>query len=293
MIRVIKDIIFHPLNKKRKLSALLTFLFWQIRSRFFNKKTVIDITEKSKLNVIKGRTSSTGMLYCGLFEFEDQSFLLHFLREDDLFVDVGANIGVYTILSSAHCKSKSISIEPIPNTIGILKSNIKLNNIENLVTIKPFGISEKPGKMLFTNSHDSINHVKSDTDVKNESYIKIKTNSLDEIIGNNSPIMLKIDVEGFEKEVVSGGINTLSNLNLKAIIIELNGCGSNYGYDDSEINSIILNYGFKPYVYNPYSRVLSFSKYLNSENTLYIRDIDFVQKRLINSKKFKIFNYNI
>lgn len=254
---------------------------------------IINITEKSKLNVIKGRTSSTGMLYCGLFEFEDQSFLLHFLRENDLFVDIGSNIGVYTILSSAHCKSKTIAIEPIPNTVEILKSNIKLNNIENLVTVKPFGISKKPEKLFFTNSLDSINHVKTKLDDENENYIEINTDSLDNIIGNVNPTMLKIDVEGFEKEVINGGENTLSNLSLKAIIIELNGCGLNYGFKDEEINSIILGYGFKTYSYNPYTRELTPSKYRISENTLYIRDFDYVQERLNSSKSFQIFSHSI
>ena len=254
---------------------------------------IINITDKSKLNVIKGRASSTGMLYCGLFEFEDQSFLLHFLRENDLFVDVGSNIGVYTILSSAHCKSKTIAIEPIPSTIEILKSNIKLNNIENLVNVKPFGISEKPGKLFFTDSLDSINHVKSKLDDENGNFIEISTDSLDNIIGNVNPTMLKIDVEGFEKAVIDGGVNTLSNLSLNAIIIELNGCGLNYGYTDEEINSIILSYGFKAYSYNPYTRELNSSKYKRSENTLYVRDVNYVQKLLTNSKKFKIFNSNI
>ena len=293
MIKIIKDILSHPLNNNRKTFALIKFFYWQLISRVFKKSLIINLTDKSKLNIIRGRTSSTGMFYCGLFEFQDQSFLLHFLKENDLFVDAGANIGVYTILSSAHCKSKTISIEPIPETIEVLRSNLKLNNIESLVTIKDVGVSEKANKILFTDSNDAINHVKRNIDSQNESYIEISTDSLDNIVGNKNPIMLKIDVEGYENEVINGARKTLSNNDLKVILIELNGCGSNYGYDDEKINSIILNYGFKPYEYNPYTRELNLSKHLSSENTLYIRDIDFVHKRVISSEKFKIFNYNI
>lgn len=45
-------------------------------------------------------TGATGNWYCGLQEYEDMSFVLHALRPGDLFVDVGANIGSYSILAA-------------------------------------------------------------------------------------------------------------------------------------------------------------------------------------------------
>jgi hypothetical protein len=47
-----------------------------------------------------GMTGATGNLYVGLHEFEEMAFLLHFLRPGDLFADVGANVGSYTILAA-------------------------------------------------------------------------------------------------------------------------------------------------------------------------------------------------
>ena len=147
--------------------------------------------------------------------------------------------------------------------------------------------------MLFTNSNDSVNHVKSKMDSKNESYSEIQTYSLDEIIGKERPTMIKIDVEGFEKEVINGFKNKLLDTELNAILIELNGCGSNYGYDDDDINSIILKYGFKSYLYNPYTRKLTPSKYSKFENTLYIRNLNFVEDRLKKAKKFNVLGSRI
>jgi len=43
----------------------------------------------------------------------DMGFLLHFLRKDDLFLDVGANIGSYTVLAGGAVGAKSISFEPV------------------------------------------------------------------------------------------------------------------------------------------------------------------------------------
>jgi FkbM family methyltransferase len=288
MISFIKGILNHPLNKGNKTKAFLRFLGWQIQSRTLGTSRIINITEKSRMYVIPGRPASTAHLYCGLFEFEDEAFLIHFLRREDLFVDIGANVGVYSILSSAHCKARSIAIEPIPDTIELLKKNIELNDVENLVRVKNCGVSSKPGQILFTTSLDSENHVKSNQDDQREKYLEIPTLPLDEILALEIPSLLKIDVEGFEQEVLSGGTATLTNDVLKAIIIELNGSGMKYGFHDEDIDTLLLRHGFKVYSYNPYTRELVESGFSNAENTLYIRDYDFVSERLKNAESFNI-----
>jgi hypothetical protein len=67
---------------------------------------------------LKGLTGATGNWYCGLDAFEDMAFLLHFMREEDLFVDVGANIGSYTILAGNEVGAETIEIEPITDARG-------------------------------------------------------------------------------------------------------------------------------------------------------------------------------
>ena len=52
-------------------------------------------------------------IYRGLFEYEDMLFLLHALRPENIFVDVGANVGAYTILSSKVVNAKSVAFEPM------------------------------------------------------------------------------------------------------------------------------------------------------------------------------------
>jgi hypothetical protein len=93
--------------------------------------------------------------------------------------------------------------------------------------------------------------------------------------------MLKIDVEGFEFNVLAGASKTLSNRNVLGLIIELNGSGNEYGLTNEEIHEKIINYGFASYSYNPFSRVLTeLSDYnKNGGNTIYIRDVELVQIR--------------
>jgi thymidylate synthase len=61
-------------------------------------------------------TGATGNIYAGLHEFEDMAFLLHLLRSEDMFADVGSNIGSYTILASGVVGAKSVAFEPVPST---------------------------------------------------------------------------------------------------------------------------------------------------------------------------------
>ena len=59
----------------------------------------IPFTDRARLLVSRGMYGATQNVYCGLNDFEDMSFVLHYLRQDDIFLDVGANIGAYTVLA--------------------------------------------------------------------------------------------------------------------------------------------------------------------------------------------------
>lgn len=287
MFQTISFIINHPLNKGNKLNALFQFLKWQFRSRLINKPYIHKFTENSKLLVKKGMTGATGNIYCGLHEFEDMSFLLHFLRPDDLFVDIGANIGSYSILASGEIGAKTISIEPIPATFESLKTNIYINEIKHLVEALNIGLGSASGTLKFTKSLDTVNHIATDQE---DDTIDVKVDTLDNVLGDKSPSLLKIDVEGFETEVLKGAEKTLINPNLKAIIIELNGSGQRYGYDEQSIHNNLLNKGFSPYTYNPFTRQIVRIEQFGTHNTIYLSDLDFVQGRLRTAKEIHIFD---
>jgi hypothetical protein len=88
------EIIFkHPLTKNQRVAAYMRWLRWQVGSRITPGSTVVDFAGGTRLLAKPGMTGATGNIYCGLHECHDMGFLLHFLRKDDLFLDVGANIG--------------------------------------------------------------------------------------------------------------------------------------------------------------------------------------------------------
>ncbi len=279
----------HPLTKNNLLAAYYRFFKWQILCMLHKQPFEYPFIEGTKLLVKKGMTGATGNIYAGLHEFDDMAFLLHLLRPEDMFADVGSNIGSYTILASGVVGAKSVAFEPVPSTFYFLNKNIEINKLNNISSAYNVGVGSNKGNLKFTNDFDTINHVV----VGNEHDI----NTIDvEIITLNDfftdkqvPTLMKIDVEGFEKSVLEGAANVLKNDTLKALIVELNGCCHKYGVSEAEIHAILLSYGFNTFAYHPFERTLGSSTSFNTRgNTIYIRDIDFVKQRLETSRKYKI-----
>lgn len=112
-------------------------------------------------------------------------------------------------------------------------------------------------------------------------------------MSNSTPILIKIDVEGYELDVLKGSLNVLKYINLKAIIIELNGSGANYGYSDEHIDELLISFGFKAYNYDPFIRSLLPAQLNEFNNLIYIRDLEFINQRLTSAQKFKILDLDI
>ncbi len=285
-LNVLKFIYNHPFNSENKIGGLLKFFKWQINCRLNPYPILYPYTENSKFIIWKGLTGATGNLYCGLMEYDDMAFLLHFLRPNDLFIDIGANVGAYTILASSEINAKTIAIEPVPSTFKNLMDNILINQMHEKVKALNIGLGSKNGKLKFTKSLDTVNHVATQNETDT---IEVDIKTLDTILSTEpSPILLKIDVEGFETEVLNGAEKTLSNISLKAIIIELNGSGQRYGYDENQIHNKLIELGFKTFNYNPKTRQLKEIETFGTHNTIYLRDKEFIEERIKSARQIKI-----
>ncbi len=290
-LKTLKTITSHPLTENNKLAALTRFVKRGIILRLCKYPIAYPFIHPAKLLVEKGMSSADLQIFTGLYDYHEMLFILHALNENDLFVDVGANIGVYTVLASAVKGSRSISMEPVPRTYKHFLDNIAINHISHKVVALNIGVGEKEGELKFTkNLNSSLNHVELE-EKENDQTITIPVNSLDNLLEKEHPLVLKIDVEGFETMVIRGAQKTLKNESLKAIIIELNGLSNNYGFDDKAIHQTILDHGFSPYIYYPSLRSFEKLETFGNENTIYIRDIEFFKKRVLTSPRYRVLNF--
>ncbi|WP_077381240.1 FkbM family methyltransferase [Mesorhizobium prunaredense] len=271
---------------------------WQIGARLLGQPVIMPFANGARFIAEPGAVGLTGNIYCGLHEFHDMAFLLHFLRSGDVFYDVGANVGSYTLLASAAAGAKTICFEPIPSTFAKLIANVRVNNAEGLVNAQNIGVGNRDETKYFTSNLDTVNRVALDTDSSDAGRLEVKVRTLDSFSATTPPTLIKIDVEGFETEVLDGARQTLSHPELRGMIVELNEGGKTFGHDNADIEAFIRERGFAPYSYDPFTRKLT--PYIEAraqdavaDNKLFLRDVNFVSERVSQAAAISVVGFHI
>ncbi len=292
LVQTLRFILQHPLNRNRPIRAVARFFAWQLRARISNKPYIFKWIHNARFLVYRGEAGLTGNLYAGLHEFADMAYVLHALRPQDLFVDVGANLGSYTILASAVVGAQSLAIEPIVHSYKRLCENLNLNQLETRAKSINKALGAESGRLAFTDSLDTVNHALAPNEDSDTS-VEVEVTTLDELLQTRAPSMIKIDVEGFEAAVLKGANTVLQNPCLHSVIMELNGSSLRYGFNDQDIVSMMQNFGFKVCSYDPVKRDLTVLEKIEfgEGNMLFVRDLEFAKTRIREAPKFRIHGY--
>ncbi|MEL6939486.1 MAG: FkbM family methyltransferase [Cyanobacteria bacterium J06598_1] len=300
-LQTVQFILDHPLSRRNKPKAFRRFLSWQIRSRLTNQPVVYSFVDQSRLLVRRGMTGATGNVYAGLHEFEDMAFVLHALRPDDWFVDVGANIGSYTVLAAAAVGSNCVALEPVPAAYAHLLDNMSLNGVSDRVEPLNIGLGDKNTTLHFSADQDTMNHVVAPSETS-ENSVEVQVKRLDEVLQGRTPTVIKIDVEGWETNVVAGAESVLSQVEPLAVLMEF-GLGERYGFDDQDLYEKMLNLGFEAVSYSPFDRqILRFSagEVARSQpetcvrgNILFVNQIDYFRERVAAAPTYRALDIDI
>lgn len=283
----------HPIGSRQPLLTFARFIAWQIASSIFKRDLILDWFDDAKFLVRKSETSLTGNVYAYLNETNEMAFVLHYLRKDDLFVDIGANSGIYTILASKVIGARSFSIEPNTLSIERIRSNVNLNQIESRVTILPFAVGSFQCLTRMTANLDSMNHIISneETLISENTQFIVEQKTLDDLIGNEQPNVMKLDVEGYEYQVLLGSKTLLSKTSLKVIICEITELSKRFSNTQEDIFSYLYNYGFEPHLYDPFERkAIPLSDNSRGNNVIFIRKNTQISTR-IKQAKYRKFGF--
>lgn len=192
----------------------------------------------------------------GVYGELDTRIMKEHVLKNDIVIDVGANIGYYTLLFSRLVgdQGKVFSFEPEPNNFEILKKNIEVNSYKN-VKIEPVALSDKNGELDLFVSDNMLNHKIYRTENTTKS-IKIKTITLDDYISKHELTdkinFVKIDVEGAELKVMNGMKHILQESKKLKIFTEfmfhhLRQCGS----EPKDLVDLLLDEGFEIHYVDP------------------------------------------
>jgi FkbM family methyltransferase len=276
--QTVEFILRHPIGKRRPVRSLGRYAWWQLQSRL-RKELTVSWIGSTQLAVRRGMTGATGNIYCGLHEFPEMAFTLHLLREGDLFCDVGANVGSYSVLASGVRQATTIAIEAAPETAQYLRRNVALNEAENLVEIHEVLVGRSVGTAGFTSGNGPCNHVieASRTDAR-----ILPMSTLDVILGDRCPVLIKMDVESYEEEVFAGSRATLADPRLKAISTESVG----------NFKAQLLDHGFEVVYYDPSTRSLSSTPNgIHHSNILLVRNREWVAARLRDAPSVQVLGF--
>ncbi|MGP9824285.1 FkbM family methyltransferase [Ectopseudomonas khazarica] len=217
------------------------------------------------------------------------AFLLHLLRKGDLFCDVGANAGVYTVLAGRAVGCSVVAAEPVPQAFNLLMQNVYANGIADRVDARNVGVGSQVGSLNFTSSLWSYNHV---VEAGGENTISVESYPLDQLLNGRVPLAIKVDVEGFEGQVIAGARETLANPELQAVVIEVwHGHLARYNDTVEQMLDAFREAGLSgPYWYDPEQRELVSPGRQEKRkfNQIFVRNIDFVSARLNSSVPYEV-----
>jgi FkbM family methyltransferase len=196
-------------------------------------------------------------IYLGVFEPEETRLMKGHLRAGMVFVDVGANVGFYSLLA-ASVGCRVYAFEPSPYASARLKETIRQNQIENITVIES-ALSEEAGLKNLYVGKTGRNHTP--TMVKNEggTPITVSVQQLDTYArkhGISRIHLMKVDVEGFELNVLRGAHELLEQGRISAILCELNDPWLKMnGSSSRQLYEMLLDFGFRAHKPPDFSKV--------------------------------------
>lgn len=190
---------------------------------------------------------SEDLILRGIREPAATRYFLNDMEDGMTFLEVGANIGYYTLLELKNSKnSKVIAFEPNPYNVEILKKNIEINGFgSRRIKIEELGVGDKNENMKFYiyEYSNASSMIKRDG-MKEE--ITVKVIRLDDYITEKIDY-LRMDTEGFEMNIIKGMKNILSgDLAPRKMFIEVHPKEiSANGASIDEFLSLIKSYGYR------------------------------------------------
>lgn len=209
--------------------------------------TLTKTLEGYPLKIFNKGFLSSQIYWIGCFEPHLSNQLHQFISPGDLFIDAGANLGYFSVtignlLKSGHQQGKILAFEPCSSTFKILRENIDANNLQHIVELFPIGLgSEEETKTLHVSTFNELNTFCQPHFIESSAEeVKIKPldSFYDYFTEEYKKCIIKIDVEGFEKQLLQGADKFLSDIRTQHVIVE---CFT----DLDEIKKILHDYGFK------------------------------------------------
>ncbi len=236
---VVKFTWTHPANEGGRARALLRVARFQMCARLLRRRTRTRIGERSSLWAGPNRFAALKAVCANPPDYPEMLVWQRALRPMDLFIDVGANVGSYTIWAG-DVGAEVIALEPAQDTFALLVENAALNGYTIHAIQAAAGASA--GTARFTSGRDDWNHLDA------AGGVEVPVVTIDSVIGDRVAAGMKVDVEGFEIEVLRGCERALSGRRIRLIQLEWNSVSQQaVGADRRPVADLLAKYGYSLY----------------------------------------------
>ncbi len=246
--------------------GMFRYFKWQWLKISNNLPEEINLSTSKIVNYV-GSGCAPLAFWMNQYDYNNMNFLKAALQETHgLFVDIGANIGTYTLVVSEIQTATVISVEAHPVTFIQLQNNVATNQRENVIS-RNVAITDYEGVVLFSDYSDSaINMIVTEGKEKS-GIIQVPSTTIDNLIDdsshNHNPVIIKIDVEGYEFSVLNGASRCLP----KVSIIQIE------GGESPEVQRLLHAYGINgPFYAHYHNKLLNRIPQRRQEDPLYIAE---------------------
>ncbi|MGE3181577.1 MAG: FkbM family methyltransferase [Phycisphaerae bacterium] len=250
----------HPANRGKRLSTLSRAICWQVAKRVTGKPWVFALPGGMKIKCYPDSHPGSIALYTnGMHDLDEMIFMKRYLRPSDRFLDIGANIGVYSFFAAPLIGPDGTidAFEPGDPAFERFQENIALNRLENRISLHKKAVSAEDGEVQFVIGHDATNRIADDRAATTD-IMRLPCVALDNHFADTAYALGKIDTEGAEPLVLRGAEKMLRSANPPVWILEINPRGlAGHGFSVDSFREWMSAREFDLAAYN--SRENSFS----------------------------------
>lgn len=222
--RIIRAIRRHPANAGSTWAAVWRAGRWQAHKRIVRTPVDHRTPRDYVIRCYPDSQSVSNIFYfTDWFDFHEMGFLLRYLRAADCVLDVGANIGTYALFTASivQRQGRVDAFEPNPESFARLVENVRLNGWQEIVRCHRTAAGAYHGAVDLLSDMDVSNRVVCSRNLAGRHYERVSCRPLDQLLLQHHYAFAKIDVEGFEHEVLRGATAGLSRGNPPVIQLEI------------------------------------------------------------------------
>ncbi len=274
LARLLARFAAHDSSVGNRARALGRFTFRQLHKRIVRRPLLVD-WEGLRLEVPVDAKAAAAAYYLGRYESWELDFLERFLRPGDTALDVGANVGIYSMFIGKLVApgGRVFAFEPDPLNFARLEANLRRNRMD-WVRPRRAAVGPVDGTARFLDGRDCVGRLS-----ESDEGIEVPVVALDGLALR--PLYAKVDVEGFEDGVLRGATRMMESG--FPLVWQLEMLAATAAGKQQSILETLAAYGYRPFAFSWREGLVPVDPCArSSQNFLAIRDPGFVRERLGN-----------